>query len=369
MKLLAKMAEDRYQTARGLQRDLVACLDRWRESGRIDPFPLGERDVPDRLQIPQILYGRDQAGPGDRRAACSLRARRRHGSPRVRARLRLLRHREVVACARAGEADRRSEGAVHRGQVRPAQARRSLLHDCAGLPGAGARPPRGGRRSARRLAAAAPGRPRDERTAHRRRDSPGRAPRRPPAARPRAAAGRGAEPVPLRVPALRRRIHREGSSPHALHRRSTVGRSGQPRAAPGPGDPSRDALSPRGRRLPQQRGDVRSSTHVGGGLGAQGRRARLRRRGRSALERAPHRARRRCASLQSPRSRAARGPGPREDRGQPLLRRPVPRGALPGRAHRVRPGRSALVLGHGEDQGPRVHRQRRRADGGQAASP
>jgi PAS domain S-box-containing protein len=60
MRLLAKMAEDRYQTARGLQHDLELCLRRWRESGRIEPFPLGARDVPDRLQIPQKLYGRDR---------------------------------------------------------------------------------------------------------------------------------------------------------------------------------------------------------------------------------------------------------------------------------------------------------------------
>jgi predicted ATPase/signal transduction histidine kinase/tRNA A-37 threonylcarbamoyl transferase component Bud32 len=59
-KLLAKAAEDRYQTASGLHHDLRRCLEGWRQLGRIDPFPLGERDVPDRLQIPQKLYGRDQ---------------------------------------------------------------------------------------------------------------------------------------------------------------------------------------------------------------------------------------------------------------------------------------------------------------------
>jgi transcriptional regulator with GAF, ATPase, and Fis domain/serine/threonine protein kinase len=59
MKLLAKMAEDRYQTARGLGRDLARCLEEWRGRGRIDLFPLGDRDVPDRLRIPQKLYGRD----------------------------------------------------------------------------------------------------------------------------------------------------------------------------------------------------------------------------------------------------------------------------------------------------------------------
>ncbi len=60
MKLLAKMAEDRYQTARGLQYDLVRSLEQWRAKGRIDLFPLGERDLSDRLQIPQKLFGRER---------------------------------------------------------------------------------------------------------------------------------------------------------------------------------------------------------------------------------------------------------------------------------------------------------------------
>ncbi len=60
MRLLAKMAEDRYQTARGLEHDLARCLEQWRRSGRIEPFTLGERDLPDRLQIPQRLYGREE---------------------------------------------------------------------------------------------------------------------------------------------------------------------------------------------------------------------------------------------------------------------------------------------------------------------
>jgi PAS domain S-box-containing protein len=58
MKLLAKTAEERYQTAAGVERDLRRCLDEWKTSGRISPFPLGEHDWPDRLRIAEKLYGR-----------------------------------------------------------------------------------------------------------------------------------------------------------------------------------------------------------------------------------------------------------------------------------------------------------------------
>src|ERR1700752_4556161 len=42
MKLLAKTAEERYQTAVGVENDLRRCLDEWKIHGRIDEFPLGE---------------------------------------------------------------------------------------------------------------------------------------------------------------------------------------------------------------------------------------------------------------------------------------------------------------------------------------
>src|SRR6266850_5078579 len=58
MKLLAKTAEDRYQTASGLERDLRRCLAQWEAGGRLDAFPLAEHDIPDRLVIPEKLYGR-----------------------------------------------------------------------------------------------------------------------------------------------------------------------------------------------------------------------------------------------------------------------------------------------------------------------
>src|SRR6202521_4650684 len=58
MKLLAKTAEDRYQTAVGVESDLRRCLAEWETQRRIDEFPLGENDTPDRLLIPEKLYGR-----------------------------------------------------------------------------------------------------------------------------------------------------------------------------------------------------------------------------------------------------------------------------------------------------------------------
>jgi PAS domain S-box-containing protein len=60
MKLLAKRAEDRYQTAGGLERDLRRCQRGWKAQHRIDEFSLGEHDTPDRLLIPEKLYGRER---------------------------------------------------------------------------------------------------------------------------------------------------------------------------------------------------------------------------------------------------------------------------------------------------------------------
>lgn len=56
LKLMAKVAEDRYQSAAGLRADLERCR---RDGG--EPFPLGRHDVPARFQVPQRLYGREAA--------------------------------------------------------------------------------------------------------------------------------------------------------------------------------------------------------------------------------------------------------------------------------------------------------------------
>ena len=59
MKLMAKTAEERYQTAGGVERDLRRCLAGWEVQGHIDDFAPGQQDTPDRLLIPERLYGRE----------------------------------------------------------------------------------------------------------------------------------------------------------------------------------------------------------------------------------------------------------------------------------------------------------------------
>lgn len=67
MKLLAKTAEERYQSALGLKADLVRCqqgLEKTRASTGVDrdqiaPFPIGQVDCFSQFLIPQKLYGRE----------------------------------------------------------------------------------------------------------------------------------------------------------------------------------------------------------------------------------------------------------------------------------------------------------------------
>jgi predicted ATPase/GAF domain-containing protein len=60
MKLLAKAAEDRYQSAKGLLTDLRHCLEEYLERGEIAPFALGKSDRAQMLRPPQRLYGRER---------------------------------------------------------------------------------------------------------------------------------------------------------------------------------------------------------------------------------------------------------------------------------------------------------------------
>jgi predicted ATPase/serine phosphatase RsbU (regulator of sigma subunit) len=57
LKLMAKGAEDRYQSAAGLKADLEECRARL-AGGAIESFPLGRNDASGELSIPQKLYGR-----------------------------------------------------------------------------------------------------------------------------------------------------------------------------------------------------------------------------------------------------------------------------------------------------------------------
>jgi PAS domain S-box-containing protein len=59
MKLLAKNAEDRYQTAHGLKADISQCERQWQADQVIREFPLAQQDISDRFQVPQQLFGRD----------------------------------------------------------------------------------------------------------------------------------------------------------------------------------------------------------------------------------------------------------------------------------------------------------------------
>ncbi|HEY9853285.1 MAG TPA: AAA family ATPase [Leptolyngbyaceae cyanobacterium] len=59
-KLMAKNAEDRYQSAIGLKHDLLKCQQEWQAKGNYTWFELGERDFSDRFAIPEKLYGRER---------------------------------------------------------------------------------------------------------------------------------------------------------------------------------------------------------------------------------------------------------------------------------------------------------------------
>lgn len=57
--LLAKNAEDRYQSALGLKYDLEICLKEYETNRQIKEFTLRQNDYSGKFEIPQKLYGRD----------------------------------------------------------------------------------------------------------------------------------------------------------------------------------------------------------------------------------------------------------------------------------------------------------------------
>ncbi|HBK23681.1 MAG TPA: serine/threonine protein kinase, partial [Planktothrix sp. UBA10369] len=59
-KLIAKNAEDRYQSALGIKHDLENCLTQLQATGQIENFEIGQRDISDRFLIPETLYGREK---------------------------------------------------------------------------------------------------------------------------------------------------------------------------------------------------------------------------------------------------------------------------------------------------------------------
>jgi PAS domain S-box-containing protein len=59
LKLMAKNAEDRYQSAWGIKADLEIGLYQFAQTDKIDGIQLALQDVSDRFQIPQKLYGRE----------------------------------------------------------------------------------------------------------------------------------------------------------------------------------------------------------------------------------------------------------------------------------------------------------------------
>ncbi len=59
LKLMAKTAEERYQSSQGINADLETCRQQWLSTKSVTVFPLGQQDQQGRFSIPEKLYGRD----------------------------------------------------------------------------------------------------------------------------------------------------------------------------------------------------------------------------------------------------------------------------------------------------------------------
>jgi hypothetical protein len=60
MKLMAKNAEDRYQSIAGFIHDLERCRVQVEAKGVIEGFAIGEQDVLEQFYLPRKLYGRER---------------------------------------------------------------------------------------------------------------------------------------------------------------------------------------------------------------------------------------------------------------------------------------------------------------------
>jgi hypothetical protein len=93
MKLLAKTAEERYQTAAGVESDLRRCLAEWERTAASTSSRSANTTTPDRLLIPEKLYGREREIETLLAPSTASSANGRAGAG---ARLRLFRHRQVL---------------------------------------------------------------------------------------------------------------------------------------------------------------------------------------------------------------------------------------------------------------------------------
>ena len=256
MKLLAKTAEERYQTATGLESDLRRCFAEWEAHRHVIEFPLGQHDTPDRLLIPEKLYGREREV--DALLAAFDRVVK-GGAPEL-----------VLVSGYSGIGKSSVVNELHMVVAPPRglfasgkfdQYKRdipysTLVQAFQSLDPASSRQER--RRTgdlARRVSGGAGA----ECTAHDRPHPRTEAHHRRPAAGPGARAAAGAKPFPARVPPLHRRIRPAGTSAGAVSRRFAVARRGDARPAGGSADPVGFAASDVDRRLPRQRSRCRSS--------------------------------------------------------------------------------------------------------------
>lgn len=60
LKLMQKTADERYQSAGGIIKDLKKCLTELKKKGRIDLFPIAQFDISVKFQVSEKLYGRDK---------------------------------------------------------------------------------------------------------------------------------------------------------------------------------------------------------------------------------------------------------------------------------------------------------------------